>query len=104
MIRIGQVYANWAADLNNDRMSIYQGPNTDVFHLFISVLQDKENVNSLPNYIRRAYDDKDLDMDGDVIYQGPDNDRSKLLFDVILRHPDNVNFLPNFIVTEQLPR
>ena len=104
MIKIGSVYANWAADLNNDRQAIYQGPRNDITTLLIQVITDGDNVNHLPNYIRKAYDNADLDMDGDVIYQGPDNDRSKLLFDVILRHPSNTSLLPNFIVTEQLPR
>jgi len=104
MIKIGTVYANWAADLSGDRKSIYQGPSNDITPLLIQVITDSANINHLPNYIRKSYDNADLDMDGDVIYQGPENDRSKLLFDVILRHPGNSQFLPNFIIDEQLPR
>ncbi len=104
MAKIQKNYASWAADLNGDRKTIYQGPSNDINTLFVQVITDSNNTNLLPNYIRKSYDNADLDMDGNVIYQGPDNDRSKLLFDVILRHPGNSQLLPNFIINEQLPR
>lgn len=95
--------ALWAGDLNGDRNSIYQGPGNDIITLFVKVLQDNGNSAVLPNYVRRAYDTADYDMNGLVIYQGPNNDRSKLLFNTVIKSPENVYLIPNFIVAEKLP-
>ena len=34
----------WAGDLRPDGRVIYQGPNTDVFQLFLQVISDPDNV------------------------------------------------------------
>ncbi len=95
--------ALWAGDLNGDRNVIYQGPYNDVFHLFSKVLADPGNVDFLANFITLGYDRTDMDMDGRIIYQGPDNERAKLLYHSILSHPINTYFLANYIVRERLP-
>ncbi len=88
----------WSGDLNNDGKVIYQGPNNDIFYMFLHVLRDEGNKDFLPNYISRGYTTDDFNLDGSVIYQGPSNDRSKLLFNTILSHPNNSNKFSNFII------
>jgi hypothetical protein len=94
----------WGGDLDGNRQTIYQGPGNDVTALFVDVLSEPQNTIHYPNFIRVAYDIEDFDLDGQIIYQGPNNDRAKLLFNVVLDTPENVYLIPNFIVTEKLPR
>lgn len=96
--------ALWSGDFNGDRSVIYQGPKNDVIQLFVDILTDEENTNNYPNFIRIAYDLEDFDLDGKIIYQGPNNDRAKLLFNVVLLSGENVYLIPNFIVSEKIPR
>ena len=98
----------WAGDLRPDGRVIYQGPNTDVFQLFLQVISDPDNVtgpNGGPNanHILQGYLQEDYNLDGVSIYQGPKNDRDFILFNTILQHPGNENTLANFIVLQQLP-
>ena len=90
--------AMWSGDLNHDNQVIFQGPNNDVFALFLAVLTDPANTNFISNFVSRTYSTADYDLDGSVIFQGPNNDRSKLLFNTILIHPDNEAYLSNFIL------
>lgn len=88
----------WAGDLNQDNKIIYQGPNNDIFNLFLDVLTDPENTKKITNFVSERYSSGDFNLDGKVLYQGPDNDRSALLFNTILVHPENVDFFTNFIL------
>lgn len=88
----------WSGDLNSDGKVIYQGPNNDIFFMFLHVLRAEANQDFLPNYISRTYTNDDFNLDGAVIYQGPNNDRARLLFNTILKHPDNPSKLSNFII------
>ncbi len=97
-IKIDNLESLWSGDLNSDGKVIYQGPNNDIFYMFLHVLQDEGNVDFLPNFISNRYTNDDFNLDGSVIYQGPDNDRAKLLFNTILRHPDNPQKFSNFII------
>jgi len=90
----------WSGDVNSDGKVIYQGPNNDIFFMFLHVLKDKGNRDFLLNFISRGYTNDDFNLDGSVIYQGPSNDRARLLFNTILSHPDNTNRLSNFIIYE----
>ena len=92
------MFAMWSGDLNHDNRVIFQGPDNDVFSLFLTVLTDPENTNHISNFVSRTYSVADYDLDGEVIFQGPNNDRSKLLFNTILVHPDNDTYLSNFIL------
>jgi len=42
-------------------------------------------------------------MDGEIRYQGPDNDVDDLQFFNIILHPDNPGFFSNKIIYEQIP-
>ncbi|MEM6316161.1 MAG: SdrD B-like domain-containing protein [Bacteroidota bacterium] len=94
------VQAMWSGDLNSDGKIIYQGPNNDIFFMFLHVLQDEGNVDFLPNYISIGYTNDDFNLDGSVIYQGPNNDRALLLFNTILTHPSNPQKFSNFVIYE----
>jgi hypothetical protein len=67
------------------------------------VLADPGNTQNLANFIINGYELQDLNLDGKVIYQGPNNDRATLLYHTVLVHPSNAALLANFIVTEKLP-
>ena len=95
----GSGNALWSGDLNQDEKTIYQGPNNDVFRMFLQVILDSLNQDYLTNFINRGYTENDFNMDGLTIYQGPNNDRSKLLFNTILKHPNNAIKVSNFILT-----
>ena len=97
-VNMETMFAMWSGDLNHDNKVIFQGPNNDIFSLFLVVLIDPENTNLISNFVSRIYSPADYDLDGKVIFQGPNNDRSKLLFNTILAHPDNDTYLSNFIL------
>jgi hypothetical protein len=95
--------ALWTGDLNANRKVIYQGPSNDIISLFIHVITDGDNISSLANFVSKGYDLTDVDMDGSTIFQGPDNDRSKLLFNTTLSNAENQNFFANFVLSDKLP-
>ncbi len=97
-VEMDNLESMWSGDLNSDGKVIYQGPNNDIFYMFLHVLQDKGNKDFLPNYISSRYTNDDFNLDGSVIYQGPNNDRARLLFSTILSHPDNPQKFSNFII------
>jgi len=76
----------WSGDLNSDNLTIFQGPNNDVFHMFLEIILDEGNQSNLPNFISGGYTTKDFNMDGTVIFQGPNNDRASLLWNTVLNH------------------
>ena len=98
-INVDNKHLMWSGDLNQDEKTIYQGPNNDIFFIFLQVLLDEENRQVLPNFINRAYTVNDFNLDGSTIYQGPNNDRSNLLYNTILKHPDNDTHLSNFTLS-----
>ena len=91
----------WSGDLNQDEKTIYQGPNNDVFRMFLQVLLDSLNQSYLTNFINSGYTENDFNLDGLTIYQGPNNDRSNLLFNTILKHPNNETKASNFIISNR---
>ncbi len=48
--------------------------------MFLHVILDSLNESYLTNFISTNYTQNDFNLDGSVIYQGPNNDRSNLLF------------------------
>jgi len=90
--------AMWAGDLNQDNAVIFQGPHNDVFYMFLAVLTDSANTNSITNFVSHTYSVADFNLDGKVIFQGPNNDNSALLFNTILTHPANEGYFSNFIL------
>ncbi len=89
----------WSGDLSGDGKVIFQGPDNDVFFMFIKILLDDHNESQLANFISKDYTSSDFNMDGQVIFQGPKNDRSMLLWNTIFKHPDNDLNQANFIIS-----
>ena len=63
--------AMWAGDLNQDEKTIYQGPQNDIFQMFLQIILDDSNKSYLTNFINRGYTENDFNLDGQIIYQGP---------------------------------
>ncbi len=95
----GDKLAAWSGDLNGDNKTIFQGPNNDIFYIFLQVISDSINTNNLSNFINHGYSERDFNLDGTVIFQGPNNDRSILLYNTVYVHPDNEIQQSNFVVT-----
>ncbi|MFK7978667.1 MAG: hypothetical protein AB8G86_01680 [Saprospiraceae bacterium] len=94
----------WAGDVTSDRRIIYQGPGNDIDEMFFRVIADPGNISSLDNYIVPGYYRTDFDLNGNSIFQGPNNDRQLLIFRSILQFPDNkLKRLANYVILEQLP-
>lgn len=98
-VKMEKGHAMWSGDLNQDEKTIFQGPNNDIFPMFLQVLLDDRNQQFLPNYISNSYTVNDFNLDGKTIYQGPNNDRSNLLFNTILKHPQNNIKAANFVLS-----
>lgn len=90
--------AMWSGDINGDGKIIFQGPQNDIFYMFLHIILSEENLGLLSNYIVSGYTQRDFNLDGAIIYQGPNNDRSPLLYNTVLVHPENDNKISNFIV------
>lgn len=95
--------SHWSGDLNGDSKIVYQGPNNDLFYMFLHIILDDKNTNYLTNYITRGYTINDFNMDGIVIFQGPNNDKASLLWNTVLKHEDNKAGLTNFVIQMDLP-
>ena len=68
------------------------------FYLFSSVVGAPDNVNNNLNYIYEGYHLADLNLDGNTIYSGPNNDRSIAFLQVGLNYT-----ALNYIIAEQIP-
>jgi len=97
-IDLGEGKALWSGDLNGDNRVIYQGPQNDIFDMFLQIILDPLNEQYLTNYINSGYTSNDFNMDGTVIFQGPNNDKSTMLFNTILKHPKNPENFSNFVI------
>ncbi len=100
------VHLMWGGNPDSNHYIVYQGsgvsiPDTD--YIFFDVFLDPENTSASFNHIREGYFSSDTNMDGEVKYQGLNNDIDQLIFFNVLQHPLNVNFFVNFFITEQLP-
>lgn len=97
----------WGGNTNADQATIYQGPGLDQTKVFYDIFSHSDNVgpDGLPNYnyILRGYFISDDNMDGEVRYQGPNNDVDELQFFNTILHPENPNFFMNKIIYEQIP-
>ncbi len=100
----------WGGNANQDAYLILVGgglslPDRDhiFFELFLTLWSINPNGDISYNSILEGYFNSDTNMDGKVKFQGPENDIDKLIFFNILYHPNNTNFLLNYIVTEQIP-
>ncbi len=93
----------WSGDACSTSTVSYQGPGNGTECIFELVMAAPGN--SVPpdaNYIVNGYHNEDVNMDGSVIFQGPNNDRSIILFNTVLIHPGNVNYAIHYIVIQAM--
>ncbi|MBL7796262.1 MAG: hypothetical protein JNJ90_07145, partial [Saprospiraceae bacterium] len=98
----------WPGNMSNsastgDRI-IYQGADSDTEEAYFRVLLDPNNLTFLPNFIALDYHRADANMDGRVIYQGGNSDTDVVFFTVLLFPGNQITFLPNYVVFEQIPK
>ena len=98
--------ALWGGNADGDGYLIFQGggvglPDTDA--MFYTIFGDPSNTTFSYNHITSGYYGADVDLNGEVKYQGPGNDVGAALFFNVLFHPANTNNFTNFFVTQQLP-
>ncbi len=96
----------WGGNTDGNRFVIFQGsgvgiPDTD--GIFFTIFLDELNNPPIYNHITQGYFLSDCNMDGEVLYQGLNNDIDDLIFFNILSHPENPNFFTNFFIEEQVP-
>jgi hypothetical protein len=99
----------WAGNSNADRYVMFQGGGVgeglDIDNVFDNIFSDPLNVDYSYNHVRNGYFPGDNNLDGKVKYQGPANDVDPFIFfNIISRHPDNVDKFINFYITEGLLR
>jgi hypothetical protein len=98
----------WAGNSNADKYIMFQGGGVgeglDIDNVFHNIITDSQNYNYSFNHVRNGYYPGDNNLDGYVKYQGPANDIDPFIFfNIISRHPGNVNKYVNYYITEQLP-
>ncbi|MBI1224686.1 MAG: hemagglutinin protein [Bacteroidetes bacterium] len=90
--------ALWLGDTNHDKKVVSQGAYNDVDGLFFQVIQTPANTSYSLNYILTGYFDTDINLDGNVIFNGPNNDPS-VIFNQLINSCSGTPCLP----TEQIP-
>jgi len=103
-VEVGGKRTLWSGDISGDAKIIFQGPQNDVFQMFMHILLEEANAEFLTNFIAVGYTQRDFNLDGKVIYQGPGNDRSPLLYHTVLVHPENNTNISNFVVETGVQR
>lgn len=103
---VGDALALWGGNADGDAYLVFQGAGValpDGDRIFYDVFTDETNVGSHYNHITKGYYRSDTNMDGEVRYQGGDNDIDDLIFFNIFSFPDNTNFFSNYFIREQIP-
>ncbi len=99
----------WAGNSNADNYVMFQGGGVgeglDIDNVYHNIITDWRNDNYSYNHVAVGYYPADNNLDGFVKYQGPANDVDPFIFfNIISRHPGNIDKFVNFYITEQLPR
>jgi len=99
-------FAMWGGNTDGNRYIIFQGsgvgiPDSD--GIFFTIFGDETNRPPKYNHISNGYSMSDCNLDGDIKYQGGNNDIDDYIFFNVFSHPDNVNFFTNFFIEEQVP-
>jgi hypothetical protein len=91
------VSAMWAGDVNSNGTSLFEGASNDNSSVFQAVLGDVGNTGffgsgPLKSYVvTNVYNTNDVNMNGNISYEGSNNDVSAI-FSVVLSHPANTGF------------
>lgn len=104
-IQIGERMAMWGGDVDHNGKVTAEGPENDKDRIFFATLLSPENAQASYNYIVKGYQDMDVNMDGEVKYQGPGSDGSYLFFDIVFFWQYNCPLVDKDCqLVEQLPR
>jgi len=105
--KVGDFNCLWGGNSNANGTVIFQGPQLDQDKLFYDIFTHPENIgeDGFPNhnYIIKDYCLGDNNMDGELKYQGPNNDIDVLQFFNVILHEENPDFRGNKIIYEQIP-
>ena len=108
MKKVGDYNCLWGGNANANRTIIFQGPQLDQDKLFYDIYThpDNKGEDGYPNhnFIISDYCLGDSNMDGELKYQGPNNDIDNLMFFNVILHDENPDFRGNKIIYEQIPR
>ena len=104
---VGDYNCLWGGNSNANGTVIFQGPQLDQDKLFYDIFTHPENIgeDGFPNhnYIIKDYCLGDNNMDGELKYQGPNNDIDVLQFFNVILHEENPDYRGNKIIYEQIP-
>ncbi|HEV7349825.1 Ig-like domain-containing protein [Telluribacter sp.] len=103
-VEVVQGRALWAGNAQHDHEIGYQGTANDVVRIGNQIMGAPANQLQLPFYRLTGYYDADINLNGEVIYQGHQNDIEFIYQNIIKNHPGNVLLENNFMIQEQLPR
>jgi hypothetical protein len=102
---IGNINTLWAGNANHSgithRSLIFSGANNDPDKVKDDIITNSSNSALDFSYIATGYKLGDTNLDGDVKYQGPNNDIDTLIFFNILQHPSNTTPSVLYIINEQ---
>ena len=96
------VFGLWAGDLNGDNVIRFAGPNNDTNILKTTIVNHPSNTTGSVFFPYNAYDNFDLDLNGQVRFGGPGND-SNILKSIISNFPGNTTGSVFYPVNQQLP-
>jgi len=106
--KVGEFNCLWGGNSNANRSVIFQGPQLDQDKLFYDIFTSPDNKgeDGFPNhnFIIKDYCLGDNNMDGELKYQGPNNDIDNLMFFNVILHEENSDYRSNKIIYEQIPR
>lgn len=98
----GDIAMMWSGDANHDGQIIYQGANSDLLPVTISVYSNPENADFQASQPISGYLSSDTNLDGTTIYQGANSDLLPITISVY-SNPENTEFQASFPVFQQLP-
>lgn len=106
-ISAGELMLLWGGNADGNAFIVFQGAGLaipDPDKIFFDVFLDEKNTKSFYNHITKGYLNSDVNMDGEIKYQGGNNDIDELIFFNIFAHPSNSQHYTNFYIEEQIPR
>ena len=102
-VDVVQGKALWAGNALPDNKVVFQGTENDRIIRARVIAAQSSSPFILPFYVVVGYFNSDINMDGDVIFQGTGNDVEFIYQNVMKNHPGNTLNSNNFIIQEQLP-
>jgi len=95
----------WGGNADGDNFLAYNGESItkpDKDYVFLEIFTDSSNTKQLYNHISKGYYTSDTNMDGEVRYQGIDNDVNTMIFFNVISYPDNLNKNSNYVIESGL--